>query len=242
VLKRVPFADIWLHFTRKHAPVFCGAIRDTSKARGLAAKMRRDAADKLPRKMSHKTNAAYSAVIKGSRWMSDGGEGSSSDARTSYTSRPRLPLASTDFGSDDYLPGFLRVLLGSDRDADARLIKRGAKPADALIINTLCARAVTEQGWKDYPEFRRSNIAQPIVITPACRALAQIAFRQVARDRPPSSRLRALVFFTTCPQYFLGSPVRGGMLGVLIRTCHGRSSLTAFSKARQTFAVRTTSS
>ena len=100
----------------------------------------------------------------------------------------------TDFGRPDYLPG-LRVLLASI-DADARLSPAGSKLVwDALII-TLCARAVTEQGWKDYPEYLAADIARPVVITGVPRTGTTALHKLLAID-PQFQGFEH--WLTTCP-------------------------------------------
>lgn len=99
----------------------------------------------------------------------------------------------TDFGSG-YQQG-LRVILASI-DADARLTEAGARLVwDALLI-TLCARAVTEQGWKDFPEYRAANIARPIVITGVPRTGTTALHKLLALD-PQFQGFEH--WLTTCP-------------------------------------------
>jgi hypothetical protein len=99
----------------------------------------------------------------------------------------------TNFGSG-YLPG-LRVLLASI-DADARLTEAGAKLVwDALVI-TLVARAVTEEGWRKYPEYRRANISRPLVITGVPRTGTTALHKLLAVD-PQFQGFEH--WLTTCP-------------------------------------------
>ena len=100
----------------------------------------------------------------------------------------------SDFGAPDYLPA-LRVLLASI-DADARLTDGGAKLVwDALVI-TLVARAMTEKGWRDFPEYRQANIARPIVITGVPRTGTTALHKLLAVD-PQFQGFEH--WLTTCP-------------------------------------------
>jgi hypothetical protein len=100
----------------------------------------------------------------------------------------------TDFGAPDYLPG-LRVLLASI-DADARLTAGGAKLVwDALVI-TLVARAMTQKGWRDHPEYAQANIKRPIVITGVPRTGTTALHKLLAVD-PQFQGFEH--WLTTCP-------------------------------------------
>lgn len=100
----------------------------------------------------------------------------------------------TDFGAPDYMQG-LRVLLASI-DADARLTESGTKLVwDALVI-TLVARATTEKGWRDHPEYRQANITRPIVITGVPRTGTTALHKLLAVD-PQFQGFEH--WLTTCP-------------------------------------------
>ena len=99
----------------------------------------------------------------------------------------------TDFG-DGFQQG-LRVVLTSI-DADARLTPAGEKLVwDALVI-TLCARAVTEQGWRLYPEYKQANISRPLVITGIPRSGTTALHKLLAVD-PQFQGFEH--WLTTCP-------------------------------------------
>ena len=72
-------------------------------------------------------------------------------------------VGSTDFGSDDYLPG-LRVLLQS-MDYDPRFSERGRHYAWGTVVGVLGGRARAIRSMAEHPGFDRHAIPSPVVIT-----------------------------------------------------------------------------
>ena len=68
----------------------------------------------------------------------------------------------TDFGSD-YLGG-LRVLLAS-MDRDPLFTPAGRELAWDAVVMTMVSRAIAEENWKKFPEWRTHKISKPILIT-----------------------------------------------------------------------------
>ncbi len=74
----------------------------------------------------------------------------------------------TDFGRGDYRAG-LAVLLAS-MDADPRFTPKGRQLAWDIVLLTLMGRAYTEQGWKTHPEWKKTKIKKPLIITGMVRS------------------------------------------------------------------------
>jgi len=72
----------------------------------------------------------------------------------------------TDFGTN-YLDG-LGVLLAS-MDRDPLFTPAGRELAWDAVVMTLVARAIAEDGWKTFPEWRDCCISRPILITGLAR-------------------------------------------------------------------------
>jgi hypothetical protein len=73
---------------------------------------------------------------------------------------------------------------------------------DALVI-TLIARALTEKGWREFPEYRHANVAKPIVITGIPRTGTTALHKLLAVD-PQFQGFEH--WLTTCP---MPRPPRG---------------------------------
>jgi len=68
----------------------------------------------------------------------------------------------TDFGSD-YMEGLCVCLASMDRDP--MFTPAGRELAWDAVVMTLVARAIAEENWKKYPEWRDTKISKPILIT-----------------------------------------------------------------------------
>ena len=68
----------------------------------------------------------------------------------------------TDFGSD-YRTGLAVCLASMDRDP--LFTPAGCELAWDAVVMTLVARAIAEDNWKKYPEWRSAPLAKPILIT-----------------------------------------------------------------------------
>jgi hypothetical protein len=85
-----------------------------------------------------------------------------------------------DFGADDYRAG-LAVLLES-YERDAHLTPWGNKVSRAGLRDALAARALSEAGWKQYPEHADVAVERPIFVTGLPRTGTTALHRLLCED------------------------------------------------------------
>jgi hypothetical protein len=68
-----------------------------------------------------------------------------------------------DFGAADYRSGLKRLLAALDRDP--KLTETGCQFAYGMVLGTLTARLLTQQGWSHRPDCLAHPIQRPLVIT-----------------------------------------------------------------------------
>ncbi|NKY58920.1 sulfotransferase family protein [Nocardia flavorosea] len=68
-----------------------------------------------------------------------------------------------DFGADDYRTGLSVLLESFERDAE--LTPFGNKVNRAFLRGALIARALSEAGWKQYPQHAEVSVERPIFVT-----------------------------------------------------------------------------
>lgn len=85
-----------------------------------------------------------------------------------------------DFGADDYRTG-LSVLLES-LEHDAELTPFGNKVNRAFLRGALIARALSESGWKQYPQHAEVPIERPIFVTGLPRSGTTAVHRLLTAD------------------------------------------------------------
>lgn len=100
-----------------------------------------------------------------------------------------------DFGEDDYTDG-LEVLLES-YERDAGLTEVGAKAKRAFLRGALVARLLSEEAWKNHPEYAAVPIERPIFVTGLPRTGTTALHRLLTAD-PAHQGLE--VWLTEVPQ------------------------------------------
>lgn len=85
-----------------------------------------------------------------------------------------------DFGADDYRTGLSVLLESFERDAE--LTPFGNKVNRAFLRGALIARALSEAGWKQYPQHTEVSIDRPIFVTGLPRSGTTAVHRLLTAD------------------------------------------------------------
>ncbi|MGI5218242.1 sulfotransferase family protein [Nocardia sp. CA-290969] len=85
-----------------------------------------------------------------------------------------------DFGADDYRTGLSVLLESFERDAE--LTPFGNKVNRAFLRGALIARALSESGWKQYPQHADVPIERPIFVTGLPRSGTTAVHRLLTAD------------------------------------------------------------
>ncbi|MBW2423990.1 MAG: sulfotransferase [Deltaproteobacteria bacterium] len=135
-----------------------------------------------------------------------------SDSVDEFHEAAREACGLDDFGEDDYLEA-LHVLCAS-LDEDARLSPVGVEATRGMIIDSLRARLLAEEGWKCFPDSAETRIERPLVIiglprsgttalhhllsqAPGLQGLEHWLLRN-PKPRPPRDRWRQDPDFLAC--------------------------------------------
>ncbi|MBF6348082.1 MULTISPECIES: sulfotransferase family protein [Nocardia] len=85
-----------------------------------------------------------------------------------------------DFGADDYRTGLSVLLESFERDAE--LTPFGNKVNRAFLRGALIARALSEAGWKQYPQHAEVGVERPIFVTGLPRSGTTAVHRLLTAD------------------------------------------------------------